>query len=437
MDEIVAQIGIQHPEEYHHGKTTLAILQGILNQDDLSANYAAISIGYRSLFGKSPILPEAKISNDIRPDVGVYRGNLQQPQYQNLLFVCEEDSYENKDFLQSVFKACHYARSLCRLSSMGNVKQDGVCLVFPSAHPSAAAISKSVVQVSCRWDYTLFFFLFTAKVIPLDQLVVHIKALIRDQISIAVGTFQKYLFKLDPDQVNGSSLFTGRYTFNFQYPARSMVLNVTPHGGHQPMVMKIVSASQYHFLQRLKCSMQAASVLHYMEMESVPGVGRNTVKVALLYEECISPLNPAEAKSCLRDFIGKLGNALSVLHDSNYEHCDMRLENICFRRNGGDDFELLLIDLEFQQDTRDALWKSTLGYLSSCMYTNIDYVHSVDCHQLGYMIVWICRYLTQLQYAQTKVFRFEGNADYHSMHLLDDSAYNGDTFVGRLINEGK
>ncbi|KAL5463964.1 hypothetical protein EMCRGX_G032916 [Ephydatia muelleri] len=35
-----------------------------------------------------------------------------------------------------------------------------------------------------------------------------------------------------------------------------------------------------------------------------------------------------------------------------------------------------------------------------------------------------------------KVFSFEGNADYHSMHLLGDSAYNGDTFVGRLINEG-
>lgn len=80
-----------------------------------------------------------------------------------------------------------------------------------------------------------------------------------------------------------------------------------------------------------------------------------------MHEQCISPLDPISAKSCLVDFIERLKTVLDDLH---FQHCDIRLENICFRRDSShsNQYGIVLIDLEFLQNTSLLDWKSALWF---------------------------------------------------------------------------
>ena len=312
-----------------------------------------------------------------------------------------------------------------------------MCLVFPSAHPDATT-KKAVVQVSCSWNYSSFQFQFTAAVIELFGLIDHIKTILLRQKKININnTFKKYFFKLNPDRVNQLSLFRDRFTFNSQYPAKSLVLDVSPvDHAMSNQVMKFVSSGEFANLMALRSDLRHAPVVHDSETIFL-GVD---LPLILLYEKCIRPLTPMEARSCLVDFIEKLWAILDELHTRfHYEHCDLQLENICFCRNSDGRFKIVLIDLVFAKKTTSPNWKSGLKSLPSysCMYRKIDNVQSVDYHQLGYMIVWICQYGKAVLHGLKKSFLFKGNAAYHKMDILGQLAYKNDTFVEKLVNEGE
>ena len=72
------------------------------------------------------------------------------------------------------------------------------------------------------------------------------------------------------------------------------------------------------------------------------------------------------------------------------------------------------------------------------MYRDILNVESVDYHHLGYMIVWVYRYGTELVMPRSKTTTvFESNEHYHNMDLLGELAYDSDKFVGQLITKGE
>ena len=422
---------------YKHGVSTNMILTNILSKSKLwSRSRQVKDIGYHSLFKDVPI-PEFNISSDQKPDVCIFSIDQTLTDLQNVCFTCEEDSTLSDQYLNSLFRACHYSRTLCRLSSMAGIDppQRGVCLVFPSAHPDARHKKLSVVEVSCSWDYEKFRFHFSAESIKRHDLQNHISklfALRNVGCNVHVDSLQKYVYKLIPSQITGtgSQCCRIRYEFKHQYlSAKAIVMKVVYQG--KSKVMKVIK--DHRGIQMLKELLQSSYVLHYEKIDftSLPS--------KVLYEECISPLDAVSARSCLVDFIGRLKIVFDDIHGKSFQHCDIRLENICFRR-ADNCYDIVLIDLEFVQDTSYQYWKDALRPLSnkSCMYRGIyeEAFVNVDFKQLGYMIQWICNFgktkdIT-LNGKESK-FKFSGNDSYHNMDKVDCT----DEFTRKLINKGK
>ena len=423
--DIMDKFGIR-AHAFAHGKFTVAILGKIIDHG-FTIN---TKIGCKSLFGNFQFMPEtSSVTNDIRPDVAIY-------QNEKLVCIFEEDCIQNASFEKSITKACHYSRALCRLISIKEKDQEGMCFVLPSASDDTVIdVQMAVIQVSCQWDYTRCRFSYAGKAIALDDLRPHIQSVIRQQqsVEVTISGDTKYLYKFGTHDLS----YFG-YRYNHQYPsARSIVLNVSDTSSSNQFVLKFVDSKTLTILQKLKKQITHDSILHYSRDFDFDKRYNSNLS-ALMYEMLVPPLTAMEAKKCLKDFISLLYTTLQAVHELRFEHCDLRLENICFRRASGS-YEVVLIDIDFSAFT-NGKWKSTLLSLSklSCLYRDILNIESVDYHQLGYMIVWVYRYGTELVMPRSKTTTvFESNEHYHNMDLLGELAFDSDKFVGKLITKGE
>ena len=372
--DIMIKFVIDCTSRFGHGHFTAEVLKKNLSRNGA---FKVRTVGYTSLFKNFQFMPETS-SVDVRPDVSIFRN-------EKLVCIFEEDSTKNVDFQRSVTKSCHYAKALCRLKSINGGSQEGVCFIFPSAlDEEVRNESMAVIQVSCQWDYTCCRFFYTGQAIALCDLELYITSVIRQlpPVVVEVSGDAKYLYKFST--THGASYFGYRY--NHQYPsARSIVLDVSDVSGKQ-FVLKFVDAKTKTVLQKLSRSTNNPSILHYFK-EFDFDKGYNCFLSALLFEKLEPPLFAMEAKHCLKDFIHSLYTILEdVLNNEFFEHCDLRLENICFRYDAdSNSYKIVLIDIDLSAFTSDSEWKSTLLSLAplSCLYRNIVNVTSVDYHQLG------------------------------------------------------
>ena len=111
------------------------------------------------------------------------------------------------------------------------------------------------------------------------------------------------------------------------------------------------------------------------------------------YNALWSPLKREEAALCLGYLLLDVIVALDELHDTLVlAHLDVRLENICFRKNESGKFFAVLIDLDRASDDPN----SVSSYSSdSCMYdlmfeeTGFEVCQMFDWLQLGWMATWV------------------------------------------------
>ena len=278
-------------------------------------------------------------------------------------------------------------------------------------------------------------FLYDAESVELDELANKLTALLQhiDQRPSVVGD-GNYLYKLDPSKM-ADPLFN-YYQFNIQYPSSgSIVMNVTENDTLQRYVLKITSNQACSILVDMKEILSDIdSVLHFISNKRYIF---NMKMPVLTYSVCEhGPLLIHQASHCLFDFVDQLHQVLDTIHSKGVEHCDLRLENICFRL-AHNQFRIVLIDLELAQLSNALRWKDVFDdRKTSCMYNNINDVASIDFLQLGYMILWV-HYYDSLKRNHSALSHYDL---YHSMHTYDDNEMplkNSDRFIASLINNGK
>lgn len=134
-----------------------------------------------------------------------------------------------------------------------------------------------------------------------------------------------------------------------------------------------------------------------------------------------NPLSMEEAKLCLGDFVIKTKQALKILHGAGLYHCDVRLENICFK----EDYTLTFIDMD--RSTPPNLLSDDCVYPDSCMY-DVRLLRSglMDWRQLSCIILWVIT-----------GGKKEGD-EYHKQTLTGlEHAIAHNKFLLALWNEGK
>ncbi|KAL5518243.1 hypothetical protein EMCRGX_G003943 [Ephydatia muelleri] len=277
-------------------------------------------------------------------------------------------------------------------------------------------------------------FLYDAESVELDELANKLTALLQhiDQRPSVVGD-GNYLYKLDPSKM-ADPLFN-YYQFNSQYPSSgSIVMNVTENDTLQQYVLKITSNQACSILVDMKEILSDSdSVLHFISNKRYIF---NMKMPVLTYSVCEhGPLLIHQASHCLFDFVDQLHQVLDTIHSKGVEHCDLHLENICFRL-AHNQFRIVLIDLELAQLSNALHWKDVFDdRKTSCMYNKINDVASIDFLQLGYMILWV-HYYDSLKRNHSALSHYDL---YHSMHTYDDNEMplkNSDRFIASLINNG-
>ncbi len=140
----------------------------------------------------------------------------------------------------------------------------------------------------------------------------------------------------------------------------------------------------------------------------------------------IFPLKRYEAKKCLDDFIDRSWHSVQSLHECNYVHLDIRLENICFRLKENN-LKAILIDLESLSKS------SAVPYTPSCnsamgIMPAADKWDSttLDWKQFGMMVAYILeeKEMTHEEY-HDKEYEYE---------VLKNSSNPYYDFVSKLVN---
>ena len=163
----------------------------------------------------------------------------------------------------------------------------------------------------------------------------------------------------------------------------------------EELVIKVVSENVHTRLTRFKDinHLQSPYLVHHDS--TVQLFPRNQKCCAITFPYLLPPLTREEARRCLKDFVKKINKALQSIHQENFHHGDVRLENICFvLSEDSTDFDVRLIDLEIGYVGQAAECKCVYSEnsLISCLYSipktfgddgDIDYL------QLGYMILWV------------------------------------------------
>eukprot|EP00731_Ephydatia_muelleri_P038577 Em0812g1a len=300
---------------------------------------------------------------------------------------------------------------------------------------TGAKDKKSVAAIiSCTWSYDKFRFVYSAQPLDLNNLkqsivdVVNNITALQFQNSRDVATLY-YLFKLDLNKVNTTMFLVSKgWKCTSQCSSgNSIVLKVTDTKDQQ--VLKFVSFSVAWNLQRIKQQDSSSSCAHLLHFDKFLN-GPNSKVSVFTYKVCNPPLTEVEAKECLCEFSQLLISALEVVHAVGIEHCDIRLENICFDPTTN---RIVFIDLDRAVNrNEDGFCMDTILMYAknSCMFSNL-LVPSVDFVQLGYMVLWITHF-NETVYD----FQFSGNSNYHRMHFFA-GLDNEHELVISLIRHGK
>ena len=123
--------------------------------------------------------------------------------------------------------------------------------------------------------------------------------------------------------------------------------------------------------------------------------------------EGLHPISREKAKSCFIEFLLSVKVAIDELHKLNAAHLDIRLPNICLKKQSGR-CTAVLIDLEHCAFGIDNLWS---GECNSCMYREYWSLEQIDYLQVYWMAFWIMTHPA-------------GNFDYHKMHLLKTNEFS-------------
>ena len=426
MEELAEYLNIDL--DHTHGNTSTKIIKQIIRQNSVQVptpfkvwqpNNQSLNEIYRDMPSVSGVSPA------MIPDVIVSK----RQNTDNILLFCEEDSSQGLNMEASMHKACYYAKYLARFFAIRNWNYAGKCIVFPSAHLNATSRNSCVVVVSCKWSYAEFRFEFDAETLELNnRFSERIMQLITDNFQLPSqghNDLSHYLYKLKLDDVNNAALFVERYNCIFQYRSgNSIVLKVRKIQSDEENVLKFVDKATWCTLEDIKTLSHGCSyLLHFTEK-----IHNFEMQRVLTFPACLQPLDETCAKECLSDFVTQLHTALESVHAFGIEHCDVRLDNICFRS----DLSVVLIDLDYACDRNMRTWESKFCKFmnQSCMYRNFN-VESLDFVQLGYLILWVSHF----RHVDDSGFLFMGNDQYHKMNLCCTN--NETEFVQNLIREGK
>ena len=420
MQEIVNKLSVEHNEK--HGETTMNLMKEILHGITGLEMHQPKSFSVRDLHQFMPIVNFVK--EDMQPDLCIVSNG-------HAVLFAEEDSYQCTKIESCIRKACFYANFHCRYLATHNLESSGYCIHFPSAH-SRAKDKKSVAAIiSCTWSYDKFRFVYSAQPLDLNNLkqsivdVVNNITALQFQNSRDVATLY-YLFKLDLNKVNTTMFLVSKgWKCTSQCSSgNSIVLKVTDTKDQQ--VLKFVSFSVAWNLQRIKQQDSSSSCAHLLHFDKFLN-GPNSKVSVFTYKVCNPPLTEVEAKKCLCEFSQLLISALEVVHAVGIEHCDIRLENICFDPTTN---RIVFIDLDRAVNRNEDGFCMDMYAKNSCMFSNL-LVPSVDFVQLGYMVLWITHF-NETVYD----FQFSGNSNYHRMHFFA-GLDNEHELVISLIRHGK
>ena len=118
--------------------------------------------------------------------------------------------------------------------------------------------------------------------------------------------------------------------------------------------------------------------------------------------EGLHQITREQAKGCLIEFLLFLKNAIDEFHNLDAAHLDIRLANICFKKEvDAPSPTAVLIDLE---RCKFGIHYSWSGESNSCMYKDGYSLQQIDYLQVYWMTFWILSYPADL--------------DYHKMHLI-------------------
>ena len=154
----------------------------------------------------------------------------------------------------------------------------------------------------------------------------------------------------------------------------------------------------------------------------------------LQFPAAIPPLSASEARECLVPLLKSTKEAIDQLHSFDFAHLDIRLPNICFRKNEGENVCAVLIDFErVRQNVRS---QRIPGY-DSCLYHTLYpqegllTLKQCDFMQVGWMAVWI--------------LHFDNALAGYDPHKLDTAWREGhipsstreDPFINQLVRRGE
>ena len=154
----------------------------------------------------------------------------------------------------------------------------------------------------------------------------------------------------------------------------------------------------------------------------------------LQFPAAIPPLSTSEARECLVPLLKSTKEAIDQLHSFDFAHLDIRLPNICFRKNEGENVCAVLIDFEH---VKENIRSQRIPGYDSCLYRPLYpqegrlTLKQCDFMQLGWMAVWI--------------LHFDNALAGYDPHKLDTAWREGhiplstreDPFVNQLVRRGE
>ena len=154
----------------------------------------------------------------------------------------------------------------------------------------------------------------------------------------------------------------------------------------------------------------------------------------LQFPAAIPPLSASEARECLVPLLKSTKEAIDQLHSFDFAHLDIRLPNICFRKNEGENVCAVLIDFE---RVKENIRSQRIPRYDSCLYRRLYpqegllTLKQCDFMQLGWMAVWI--------------LHFDNALAGYDPHKLDTawrqdhipSSTREDPFINQLVRRGE
>ena len=157
----------------------------------------------------------------------------------------------------------------------------------------------------------------------------------------------------------------------------------------------------------------------------------NLIIPFLQFPAAIPPLSTSEAQVCLVPLLKSTKEAIDQLHGFDFAHLDIRLPNICFRKNEGENVCAVLIDFE---RVKENVRSRRIPKYDSCLYHPLEgrlTLKQCDFMQLGWMAVWI--------------LHFDNALAGYDPHKLDTAWREGhiplstreDPFIKQLVEHGE